>query len=435
MIDTVRLNLFAGKGGNGCVSFLHMKFNPNGGPNGGDGGNGGDIFIEADPSLNTLLHLKFNSTIYGNHGQHGKGKDQRGSNSSSTTIKAPLGTVLWKINSDGTKTFIDDLSEIKTVLVAKGGLGGWGNARFVSSTNQEPLLAESGEIGQEVILFLELKLLADVGLIAKPNAGKSTFISRCTSAKPKVADYQFTTLEPVLGVVDYQENSFVMMEIPGLIEGANEGVGLGFQFLRHAERARFYIHLIDGLSINHLEEWKMINNELEQFNPEMAKKAQIVVVTKMDVTEVKDYEEIILQELEKDVVYHNSNIILDPEALSIVNKIHFISSISGQGVTELIGAAANLLTVLPKNVEKYEFDEEYFDVEPSRPSIIKVDNHYIVNSKKLERFTLMSDMNDHRVMIQMWSQMIKLGLSKQLEESGIQPGDTIKIGESEMEWI
>ena len=198
MIDTVRLNLFAGRGGNGCVSFLHEKFNPKGGPNGGDGGHGGDIVIQSHDSLNTLLHLKFNSTIYGTNGHHGKGKEQRGSNAKETIITAPLGTVIWKINSDGVKTFVADLDQDKRVLVAKGGLGGWGNKRFASSTNQEPLLAQTGEKGEETILFLELKLLADVGLLAKPNAGKSTFISRCTKAKPKIADYQFTTLENII---------------------------------------------------------------------------------------------------------------------------------------------------------------------------------------------------------------------------------------------
>ena len=435
MIDTVRLNLFAGKGGNGCVSFLHEKFNPKGGPNGGDGGHGGDIYIESDESINTLLHLKFNSTIYGHNGQHGKGKEQRGSNAKETTIYAPLGTVIWRINSDGEKTFVADLSENKKVLVAKGGLGGWGNKRFVSSTNQEPLLAQTGEKGESVVLFLELKLLADVGLLAKPNAGKSTFISRSTSAKPKIADYQFTTLEPVLGVVEYSESSFVMMEIPGLIEGANEGVGLGFQFLRHAERARFYIHLIDGLSNNHLDDWKMINKEIKEFDQSMWEKPQIVAVTKMDVTEVSEYKEMIRDILRSDVELHNSEVLSDEIALSIVNNIHFISSVSGEGLNELIGDCKRLLEIIPKDIDPHEFDESYFPPVDNKPLIIEEDGIFVINSKRLERLTNMSDMEDHRVAIQIWGEMIKMGIDKNLEESGIQPGDVIKIGNAEMEWI
>ena len=435
MIDTVRLNLFAGKGGNGCVSFLHEKFKPKGGPNGGDGGHGGDIVIQSDPALNTLLHLKFNSTIYGINGQHGKGKEQRGSNAKETTISAPLGTVIWKLNIDGTKTFVADLDQEKKVLVSKGGLGGWGNTRYVSSTNQEPLLAQSGEKGEESVLFLELKLLADVGLLAKPNAGKSTFISRSTKAKPKIADYQFTTLEPVLGVVEFSGNSFVMMEIPGLIEGANEGVGLGFQFLRHAERARFYVHLIDGLSMNHVEDWKMINHEIKQFDDSMARKPQIVAVTKMDVTEVNEYKEMILESLQKHVSEHNSSIITDEDGRDLVNKIHFISSVSGEGLNELLGDCNKLLGLIPKDLDLYEFDESYFPPIENLPLITVSDGVYVVNSKRLERLTAMSDMEDHRVAIQIWSQMIKMGIAKNLEESGIQPGDTIKIGKSEMEWI
>ncbi|CAI8321286.1 MAG: GTPase Obg [Chloroflexota bacterium] len=436
MIDTVRLNLFAGRGGNGCVSFLHEKFNPKGGPNGGDGGHGGDIVIQSDDSLNTLLHLKFNSTIYGTNGHHGKGKEQRGSNAKETIITAPLGTVIWKINSDGVKTFVADLDQDKRVLVAKGGLGGWGNKRFVSSTNQEPLLAQTGEKGEETILFLELKLLADVGLLAKPNAGKSTFISRCTKAKPKIADYQFTTLEPVLGVVEYGEGSFVMMEVPGLIEGANEGVGLGFQFLRHAERARFYVHLIDGLSENHLDDWKMINNEIKQFDESMSLKPQIVAVTKMDVTEVNEYKEMIFEVLEEEIKLHNNQILNDDVGREIVNKIHFISSVSGEGLNELIGDCNRLLDIIPKDLEHHEFDENYFPPVENIPLITEQeDGVFVVNSRRLERLTLMSDMEDHRVAIQIWSEMMKLGIAKHLEESGIQPGDVIKIGDAEMEWI
>ena len=340
------------------------------------------------------------------------------------------------MNSDGVKTFVADLDQDKKVLVAKGGLGGWGNQRFVSSTNQEQLLAQTGEKGEETVLFLELKLLADVGLLAKPNAGKSTFISRSTKAKPKIADYQFTTLEPVLGVVEYGNNSFVMMEIPGLIEGANEGVGLGFQFLRHAERARFYVHLIDGLSENHLKDWEMINNEIKQFDESMAKKPQILAVTKMDVTEVNEYKDMIFEVLKERIEEHNDDLVVDETVREIMNKIHFISSVSGEGLNSLIGDCNRLLELMPKETEQYEFDENYFPPVETVPVITELeDGVFVVNSKRLESLTSMSDMEDHRVAIQIWSEMIKMGISKHLEESGIQPGDVIKIGNAEMEWI
>jgi GTP-binding protein len=290
MIDTVRVNIKAGDGGNGCVSFLREKFHPKGGPNGGDGGDGGSAYIVGDHSINTLLHLKYNSTFYVDRGQHGKGKNQRGANGEDTIIKVPLGTVVWKMRPDGSgpKEFVADIIDDQPRLVAQGGKGGWGNLHYVSSTNQEPMLAQKGEAGEYVVLFLELKLLADMGLIAKPNAGKSTLISRCSAAKPRIADYPFTTVEPVLGVVNHRDQDFVMMEVPGLIEGAHEGVGLGQQFLRHAERARLYVHLIDGLSDDPAGDFVMINEELRQFSPALADKPQVVAVSKIDVTEVRE---------------------------------------------------------------------------------------------------------------------------------------------------
>ena len=258
MIDTVRLNIKAGDGGNGCVSFLREKFRPKGGPNGGDGGNGGNAFVVGDGSINTLLHLKYNSTMYVDRGGHGKGKDQRGGNGSDTYIKVPLGTVVWRMLRGGEKEFLTDVTDDTPRLVAQGGAGGWGNAHYVSPTNQEPVLSQRGERGEYVVLFLELKLLADVGLLARPNAGKSTLISRCSAAKPRIADYPFTTVEPVLGVVTTRGQDFVMMEVPGLLEGAHEGVGLGDQFLRHAERARLYVHMLDGLVIFVFLGWSMV---------------------------------------------------------------------------------------------------------------------------------------------------------------------------------
>ena len=434
MIDTVRLNINAGNGGDGCVSFLHEKYKPNGGPNGGDGGDGGSAYIIGDPSLNTLIHLKFNSTFYVDRGQHGKGKDQRGSNGKDTFIKVPIGTVIHSmdVKDNLEKEFLADIVDENPVLISAGGKGGWGNARFVSSTNQEPMLAQRGEYGDSVVLFLELKLLADVGLLAKPNAGKSTLISRCSAAKPKIANYPFTTIEPVLGVVEVHDSDFVMMEIPGLIEGAHDGVGLGDQFLRHAERARLYIHLLDGMAEDPVADYHMINEELRQFSAYMAKKPQVIAVSKMDVTEVSEKRE----ELE---------FVLDEEitkATGIKPNIFFISSVSGEGIENMLNSVLTTLEDLPKEITLPEYlqipDEETPQYNfRSRPvDTFHIDDGvYVVHSEQLERLTARADTRDYRVLLQLWKEMTRLGIARQLQQAGIDVGDTIRIGRSEMEWF
>lgn len=441
MIDTVRLNIKAGDGGNGCVSFLREKFRPKGGPNGGDGGDGGSAYIVGDPSINTLLHLKYNSTFYVDRGQHGKGKDQRGFNGVDTIIKVPLGTVVWKMGSkdDGPKEFVADVVNESPHLVARGGKGGWGNAHYASSTNQEPMLAQKGEDGEYAVLFLELKLLADVGLLAKPNAGKSTLISRCSAAKPRIADYPFTTVEPVLGVVNHRGQDFVMMEVPGLIEGAHDGVGLGHQFLRHAERARLYVHLIDGLSDDPVGDFLMINDELRQFSPALANKPQVVAVSKMDVTEVRERR----RELEAGLraVLSKSESPLIGERNGSV-PIFFISAVTGEGIDSLLGHIVELLQELPKE-EPTTVVQEVVPEEPDqgwrparRPAGFHMeDGVYVVESEQLERLSARANPNDYRVMLQLWREMNRLGIARKLQEAGIEAGDTIRIGRAEMEWF
>ena len=430
MIDTVRLNIKGGDGGNGCISFLREKFRPKGGPNGGDGGDGGSVYIIGDDSFNTLLHLKFNSTIYADRGVHGKGKNQRGGNGEATEIRVPLGTVVSKRNSGGSTDILADITDDSPYLVAVGGKGGWGNTRFATSTNQEPLLSQKGESGESVVLLLELKLLADVGLLAKPNAGKSTLISRCSAARPKIADYPFTTIEPVLGVVGVHDTSFVMMEVPGLIEGAHDGVGLGDQFLRHAERARVYIHLLDGLSDDPIADYLMINEELRQFSPDLAQKPQILAVNKIDVTEVhqKRYE---IERLLGQVTDGNPS-------------VFFISAVTGEGIEELL--SHTLLNI--EEIKRFEStqkesvpDDDLMPVfkaprRPIKPTTITKDNGmFIVQSEHLERLTATSDTRDYRVVLQLWREMTRMGLAIRLEEAGIEPGDTIRIGTTEMEWF
>ena len=388
MIDTVRLNINAGPGGNGCSSFLREKYRPKGGPNGGDGGDGGSAYLVGDPSVNTLLHIKFNSTIYVDSGAHGKGKNRRGGNGDPKYIPVPIGTVIYRVLEDGEREFVDDIRTETPRLVAVGGRGGWGNARFSTPTNQQPVLSQRGEKGQKVVLFLELKLLADVGLLAKPNAGKSTLISMCSAAKAKVADYPFTTVEPVLGVVRMGQNEFVMMEVPGLLEGAHEGIGLGHEFLRHAERARLYVHMLDGLSEDPVEDYRMINQELEQFNPEMAQKPQLVVVNKLDVTEVREAQEDLEARLLEAIGDRGSS-------------VQFISAATGEGVDPLMGNIFQALSEIPKGDEEDRTVAEPMHSRPQRTAaketVRREKGVFVVESEPMERLTALADTRDQRV--------------------------------------
>ena len=414
------------------MSFLREKYRPRGGPNGGDGGNGGSAYLCGDPSLNTLLHLKFTSTIYVERGAHGRGKDQRGANGNGHTLRVPLGTVVWRQEPDGERSLVADICDTAPVLIADGGRGGWGNTRYVSPTNQEPLLAQRGEKGERVVLFLELKLLADVGLLARPNAGKSTLISRCSAAKPRVADYPFTTVEPILGVVSVYGQDFVMMEVPGLLEGAHRGVGLGHQFLRHAERARVYIHLLDGTEGGPGADLDMLNNELRQFNPAISRKPQIIVVNKLDVTEVRERREEITKEVRARVGHGNPDGPGEP-------AICFISAVTGEGVDAMLGKVVELLAAAPK-VEVQEVEGELVPAQrPNRRrtpnSISAAGRVYRVNSEELERLVVMADTRDNRVLLQLWNEMRRCGVATMLEEAGIEAGDTIRIGRSEVAWF
>jgi len=428
LIDTVRLNIHAGSGGNGCISFLREKYRPNGGPNGGDGGGGGSAYIRGDSSFNTLLHLKFTSTIYVERGGHGGGKDRTGRNGKDQIICVPMGTLIWKEDEDGERFLLADICDTSPVMVAQGGRGGWGNTRYVSPTNQEPLLAQNGERGDREILFLELKLLADVGLLACPNAGKSTLISRCSRAKPKVAEYPFTTVEPVLGVVSAHGQDFVMMEVPGLLEGAHSGVGLGHQFLRHAERARVYIHVVDGLAEDPGRQYQMLNNELRQFSEKLAEKPQVVVVNKMDLTDVRELQDEITDSIRQRA---KEDGIDDLDVL-------FMSAVTGEGVNELLGKVVQLLAETAKAAENEEIAPEPVKWGQSKRTptrISRVDGVFVVQSQELERLVGMADTRDRRVLLQLWDQMNKNGVARMLEDAGIEAGDTIRIGNSEIGWF
>ncbi len=429
MIDTVRLNIRAGNGGNGCASFLREKYRPRGGPNGGDGGDGGNAYLVGDSSFNTLLHIKFNSTVYCDAGGHGKGKNKRGSNGKDTYIPVPLGTVVSLMHRDGSRDFLTDIRDDTPFLVGRGGRGGWGNSRFATSTNQQPVLAERGERGEAAVLFLELKLLADVGLLARPNAGKSTLISRCSAAKAKVADYPFTTVEPVLGVVRAGKSDFVMMEIPGLLEGAHKGVGLGHQFLRHAERARLYVHLVDGISEDPVADYRMVHDELVRFNPDLAEKRQMVVVNKLDVTEVREQRQSLDQQLR----------VAAREASGTDSEVMFISAVTGEGLDAMLTRIAAILEEMPKDDTSADgvFETVGARARPGRvPESVRVeDGVYVVVSDRLERLSALADTRDQRVLLQLWREMRRTGMADRLIDEGIEVGDTIRIGEVEVEWF
>jgi GTP-binding protein len=319
-IDEVHLSVKAGDGGRGCVSFLREKYKPRGGPNGGDGGNGGSVIFRADPQLNTLIDLAHQKHLRAERGEHGRGKDQHGKNGQDLIVRVPPGTLVY---DEGAKLLLADLhAPNEEVVVAKGGRGGKGNAHFVTSTTRAPRFAQPGLPGEERSLRLELRLLADVGLVGFPNTGKSTLISAVSAARPRIADFPFTTLTPHLGVVRYrEERSFVMADVPGLIEGAHEGHGLGTRFLRHISRTSVLVHLLD-ISNTERDPWhdyQVINHELSCFDPLLLTRPQIVVVTKLDLPETQKR----LPEARALFADHGIDLLA-------------ISAVTGEGVKELV---------------------------------------------------------------------------------------------------
>jgi GTP-binding protein len=335
-IDEVKIRVFAGDGGRGCVSFRRAKYVPRGGPEGGNGGHGGDVVAVSDPQLATLLDLRYQKQYKAGRGQHGMGSDCDGRRGDDREIKVPVGTI---IRDAATKELIADLQTAgERVVVAAGGRGGKGNAHFVSSTHRSPRFAQPGEAGQECELELELRLLADVGIIGLPNAGKSTLIATISAVRPKIADYPFTTLVPNLGVVGYGEGkSYVVADIPGLIEGAHEGQGLGDKFLRHVMRTSLLIHLIDASKIDDndpLADWKTINRELELFDTDLSDKPQIVVANKIDLPEGRAKAKLLAKKLPKPY-----------------RPLHVISAATTEGVRELVQIVGRKLEEINREAE------------------------------------------------------------------------------------
>lgn len=340
-IDRTKIRIQGGHGGNGVTAFRREKFVPRGGPSGGDGGRGGDVWLEADESLNTLLHLRYNPEHIAERGRHGEGSNCSGRDGEDKVVRVPVGTQVFDARSgELLKDFTEDGERW---LAAKGGRGGFGNSHFTSSTNRAPRYHQEGSAGDELELQLELKLLADVGLVGFPNAGKSTLISTISAAKPKIADYPFTTLEPHLGVVDLGEyRTFVVADIPGLIEGAHKGAGLGDRFLRHVERTKLLLHLVDVSSLSGrdaVSDYETINRELQAYDARLAARPQIVVATKIDALDEPER----LESLKR-------------QALADGRPFYAISSATKQGVRELVNAVAHALDEI-NDSSRHEADE------------------------------------------------------------------------------
>jgi len=333
-LDRVKIKIKAGDGGNGVTAFRREKFVPRGGPSGGDGGRGGSVWLESDEGLNTLLHLRYNPEHKAERGRHGEGSNRHGKDGEDVTVRVPVGTQVFELGSS--ELLFDFTEPGQRYMAAKGGKGGWGNAHFATPTRRAPKFHYSGRPGGERELQLELKLIADVGLVGFPNAGKSTLISVISAAKPKIADYPFTTLEPNLGVVDLGNyKTFVVADIPGLIEGASEGAGLGDRFLRHVERTKIILHLVDVSSLSErdpVEDYKIINRELKNYDENLANRPQIIVATKVDAIDEPERLEALRKQAKKDR-----------------KEFFAISSVTGTGVKELVSAtAARLLPSEPE---------------------------------------------------------------------------------------
>ena len=418
--DYVKIIAKAGNGGNGAISFRREKYVAAGGPDGGDGGKGGDIYFEVDPDSNTLIDFRYNKKFKAENGKNGEGAHKYGKSGEDLVIKVPIGTI---IRDAKTNKVLADLSEpAQKELLLAGGRGGKGNSHFATSTRQAPRFAQDGEKGEEKELILELKLLADVGLIGFPNVGKSTFLSMTTSATPKIADYHFTTLEPNLGVVKTgYGDSFVIADIPGIIEGASEGTGLGLQFLRHIERTRLLLHVIDvsgSEGRNPVQDFHTINEELKKYSEKLSKRKQIIVANKIDVMQ----DENLYKELEKVAKENNM-------------EIFKISAATGEGVSELIKHVAEVLKTLPKeDLIEIEDRKVYTLEDKDEYTITKEDGMFVVRGEAVERIMRRVNIEDNESLYYFQKSLDNLGVNQKLKEMGIKEGDIVKIDDYELEW-
>ena len=419
--DYVKIIAKAGNGGNGAISFRREKYVAAGGPDGGDGGKGGDIYFEVDPDSNTLIDFRYNKKYKAENGKNGEGAHKYGKSGADLYVKVPIGTIVKDASNN---RIIADLSRPgQKELILAGGRGGKGNSHFATSTRQAPRFAQDGEKGEEKELILELKLLADVGLIGFPNVGKSTFLSMTTSATPKIADYHFTTLEPNLGVVKTEfGDSFVIADIPGIIEGASEGTGLGLQFLRHIERTRLLLHVIDvsgSEGRNPVQDFKTINAELKKYSEKLSKRKQIVVANKIDAMQ----DEKLYQELEK-VAKENKM------------EIFKISAATGEGISKLLSHVSEVLKTLPKEDLIETENEKVYTLEEkdNEYTIEKEDGKFVIKGEAVERIMRRVNIADNESLYYFQKSLDNLGVNERLKKMGVQEGDIVKIDDYELEW-
>ena len=419
--DYAKIIIKSGNGGDGAVTFRREKYVAAGGPDGGDGGRGGSIYFRVDPNANTLIDFRFTKKFKAQNGENGSGGNRYGKAGEDLYIDVPIGTI---IKDAETGKVVADLSQEGQVeLILKGGRGGKGNSHFATATRQVPRFAQAGEDGEEKEIILELKLLADVGLLGFPNVGKSTFLSTVTDARPKIADYQFTTLEPNLGVVKSKNGEgFVIADIPGIIEGASEGVGLGLQFLRHIERTRLLLHLVDvsGASgRSPVEDFNVINEELKKYSEKLSQRKQIIVASRADIIQDEElYNELKKLSKEKNM------------------ELFKISSVTGEGIKELLDYVSKILKDLPKE-DLFEAEDRVvytLDEEKDKFEIEKIAGEFVITGKAIERVIGRINIDDNESMYYFHKCLTNLGVDAKLKEMGIKEGDVVSILDYKFEW-
>ncbi|WP_077368058.1 GTPase ObgE [Anaerosalibacter sp. Marseille-P3206] len=421
-VDIAKIQVKAGKGGDGAVAFRREKFEPSGGPFGGDGGNGGSIILVVDDGIRTLMDFKYKKHYQAENGENGRTKKQYGKKGNDLILKVPRGTIVK--DKDSGKVIVDLKEDGESFTIVKGGKGGRGNAKFATSTRQAPRFAEAGEKGEERTILLELKLIADVGLVGFPNVGKSTLLSFLSAAKPKIANYPFTTLKPNLGVVRIEEGkSFVIADIPGLIEGAHQGAGLGHEFLRHVERTKLIVHLIDASGIdgrNPIEDFYKINEELVKYSEKLSEKPQIVVANKMDIETSKEWYDSMKKELAKQGY-----------------EIYPISAATGEGVSALKYAIWDKLSTIETSYETFDEPIEYDEVEEEVDDIIVrvEDGKFIVEGDFIEKVLYSTNFDDIDSLRYFQNTLRRKGIIDELKRLGVAENDPVYICGYEFEFF
>jgi GTPase len=411
-IDEAEISVAAGNGGDGIVAWRREKYVPKGGPAGGDGGHGGSVYLEATPELSTLVEFRFRRSFTAEAGKPGGSSNKSGRSGDDLTIAVPLGTVAYRTPPGGTEAFLSDLKEPGVrVLAARGGRGGLGNQHFATSVRQAPRFAEGGEPGQHFAIRLELRLLADCGIVGVPNAGKSTLLSVISAARPKIADYPFTTIEPQLGVVRIADDeSFVMVDVPGLLEGAHEGVGLGDQFLKHVERTRVLVHLLDGAKPldEIVQEKTTIEHELAAWNPALVQKPRLLVLNKLDLTNARE---------------------AFVELQQRFPGIRGISAATGEGVRDLTLAVARAIVAAPMPEVAAPPPAH---IELTAANAFRIERHddgaFVVSGERVERLAAMTNFDSDEALARFERALGKMGVEKKLQELGAEQGDTVRIG-------